>query len=96
MCGTPLKVRGGRWLAVVVVLSLSVVLARAVSQPPPPRDVLPLLESFAVDVAVAFFVPWVLLGGAVKTASLGSGRIGLRPADGDGPPCDDRMAAPCA
>jgi membrane protein len=55
-----------RWLAVVVVLTLSVVLARAVSEPLPPRDVLPLLESFALDVAVAFFVPWVLLGGAVK------------------------------
>jgi Virulence factor BrkB len=55
-----------RWIAVVVVLTLAMVLARAVSQPLPPKDVLTLLESFALDVAVAFFVPWVLLAGAVK------------------------------
>jgi membrane protein len=64
-----------RWLAVVVVLTLSLVLARAVSEPLPPRDVLPLLESFALDVTVAFFVPWVLLAGAVKPRLLAPGAL---------------------
>jgi membrane protein len=64
-----------RWLSVVVVLTLSLVLARAVSEPFPPRDMLPLVESFALDTAVAFFVPWVLLAGALKPRLLAPGAL---------------------
>jgi membrane protein len=46
-----------------------------VSQPLPPHDVLPLLASFALDFAVAFFVPWVLLAGAVKPRLLAPGAL---------------------
>jgi membrane protein len=57
-----------RWLAAVLVLTLSMVLAKAMTAPVhllPPRDMLPLLASFALDAFVALFVPWVLLAGAV-------------------------------
>jgi membrane protein len=57
-----------RWLAVVLVLTLSMVLAHAVSGPVdvvPPQDLLPAMASFTLDFAVALFVPWVLLAGAV-------------------------------
>jgi membrane protein len=67
-----------RWLAVVVVLTISLVIARAVSEPlnvPPPENVLPLLETFALYATVAFFVPWVLLKGAVRPRLLAPGAL---------------------
>jgi membrane protein len=67
-----------RWLAAVLVLSLSVILARATTAPVhvlPPRDMLPLLASFALDAAVAWFVPWVLLAGAVHLRVLVPGAL---------------------
>jgi membrane protein len=67
-----------RWLAAVLVLMLSLIVARAVSGPVnvlPPREMLPLLASFALDVAVALFVPWVLLAGAVHVRRLAPGAL---------------------
>jgi membrane protein len=65
-----------RWLAAVLVLTLSLIVVRAASEPVhvlPPREMLPLLASFALDVAVALFVPWVLLAGAVHPRLLAPG-----------------------
>jgi Virulence factor BrkB len=67
-----------RWLAAVLVLSLSMILARATTAPVhvlPPRDMLPLLASFALDAVVALFVPWVLLAGAVHPRLLVPGAL---------------------
>jgi membrane protein len=67
-----------RWLAVVVVLTLSLVLARAASEPAkvlPPRDAWPFLVSFALDAAVALFVPWVLLADAKHPRVLAPGAL---------------------
>jgi membrane protein len=62
-----------RWLAVVLVLALSLVVVRGVSEPlsgMPPRELWPLVVSFLCDVAVATFVPWALLAGAVRARLL--------------------------
>jgi membrane protein len=67
-----------RWLAAVLVLALSLVVVRAVSEPVsllPPREVWPLFVSFSVDVAVAMFVPWVLLARAVRPRLLSVGAL---------------------
>lgn len=67
-----------RWLAAVLVLALSLVFVRAVSEPVsllPPREVWPLFVSFSVDVAVAMFVPWVLLARAVRPRLLSVGAL---------------------
>lgn len=67
-----------RWLAAVLVLALSLVVVRAVSEPVsllPPREVWPLFVSFSVDVAVAIFVPWVLLARAVRPRLLSAGAL---------------------
>jgi len=67
-----------RWLSVVLVLSLSIVLARATSKPldsVPPDGVLPIIVAFALDLAVALFVPWVLLSGAVHPRLLAPGAL---------------------
>ena len=67
-----------RWLAAVLVLSLSMILARATTAPVhvlPPRDMLPLLASFALDTSVALFVPWVLLARAVHPRLLAPGAL---------------------
>jgi membrane protein len=67
-----------RWLAAVVVLTLSVVVVHAASEPVhllPPRELLPLLASFGLDLAVALFVPWVLLTGAVHPRLLAPGAV---------------------
>jgi membrane protein len=67
-----------RWLAAVMVLTLSVVLVSVASGPVhvlPPREMLPLLASFALDVAVTMFVPWVLLSGAVHPRLLAPGAM---------------------
>jgi membrane protein len=67
-----------RWLAAVLVLTLSMVLAKAMIAPVhllPPRDMLPLLASFALDAFVALFVPWVLLAGGVHPRLLAPGAV---------------------
>jgi membrane protein len=67
-----------RWLAAVLVLVLSLIVGRAVSQPVsllPPREVWPLFVSFTVDVAVGVFVPWVLLARAVRPRLLSLGAL---------------------
>ena len=67
-----------RWLAAVLVLALSLVFVRAVSEPVsllPPREVWPLFVSLSVDVAVAMFVPWVLLARAVRPRLLSVGAL---------------------
>jgi membrane protein len=67
-----------RWVAAVMVLTLSVVVVSAASQPVhvlPPREMLPLLASFALDVSVTLFVPWVLLAGAIHPRLLAPGAL---------------------
>jgi membrane protein len=67
-----------RWVAAVLVLTLSVVVVSAASEPVhvlPPREMLPLLASFALDVSVTLFVPWVLLAGAVHPRLLAPGAL---------------------
>jgi uncharacterized BrkB/YihY/UPF0761 family membrane protein len=67
-----------RWLAVVLALTLSLVLANTVSDSAkvlPPRDVWPFLVSFGLDVAVALIVPWLLLTGAVRLRLLIPGAV---------------------
>jgi membrane protein len=67
-----------RWLAAVLVLVVSMVLARATTEPVrvlPPRDMLPLIVSLALDTSVALFVPWVLLAGTVRLRLLAPGAL---------------------
>ena len=67
-----------RWLAVVLVFALSLVIVRAASEPLdglPPRELWPRLVSFSWDVAVAAFVPWALLAGAVRARMLVPGAL---------------------
>lgn len=57
-----------RWLAAVLALTLALVLVHSLSglaSVLPPRAVWPLAVSMACDLAVAIFIPWVLLAGAV-------------------------------
>jgi len=70
-----------RWLAVVMALTLSLVLAHTVSDSAkvlPPRDVWPSLVSFALDAAVALFVPWLLLAGVMRPRSCFQARSASR------------------
>jgi membrane protein len=67
-----------RWLAVVLVLTLSLVVVRAATEPldvSPLRDLLPLLGTFALETGVALFVPWVLLARAVPWRRLAPGAL---------------------
>jgi membrane protein len=67
-----------RWLAVVLVLALSLVIVRTAGEPLgalPPRALWPRVVSFAWDVAVAVFVPWALLAGAVRARMLMPGAL---------------------
>ena len=67
-----------RWLAVVLVLALSLVVVRAATEPVdvlPPRELLPLLAPFALEAGVAWFVPWVLLAGGVHPRLLAPGAL---------------------
>ncbi len=67
-----------RWLAVILVLTLSIVLASATSDSLtvlPPRDVWPTLASFGLDAAVALLVPWILLAGTVSLRLLAPGAL---------------------
>ena len=65
-----------RWLAVALVLAVSLTIVAVASEPAvvlPPRDLWPLVVSFGCDIAVALFVPWVLLAGAVHPRLLAPG-----------------------
>jgi len=67
-----------RWLSVVLVLSLSLVVVRAATEPvdvQPLRDALPLVVTFGLEAGVALFVPWVLLAGAVRWRLLAPGAL---------------------
>jgi membrane protein len=67
-----------RWLAVILVLTLSLVVVRTATEPVdvrPPREMLPLLASFALEAVVALFVPWVLLANAVHPRLLAPGAL---------------------
>lgn len=67
-----------RWLAAVLVLTVSLVFVHSLSERAsvlPPRAVWPLAVSFACDVAVAVFVPWVLLSGTVAPRLLVPGAV---------------------
>jgi membrane protein len=67
-----------RWLAVVLVLTLSIVVVRAATEPvdvSPLRELLPTLASFALEAGVALFVPWVLLAGTVPWRRLAPGAL---------------------
>jgi membrane protein len=67
-----------RWLAVVLVLAISLILVRALGRTAtdlPPAGAWPSVLSWIVDVAVAVFVPWVLLSGIVQPRLLAPGAI---------------------
>ena len=62
-----------RWVAVVVALALALVTARALTRylrDVPPPTVWQLSASLAFDVAIAVFVPWILLAGEVPARRL--------------------------
>ena len=75
----PTRLRSAwRWLAVVLVFALSLVVVRAAGEPLgslPPRELWPRVVSFAWDVAVAAFIPWALLAGAVRARMLMPGAL---------------------
>ena len=67
-----------RWVAVILVLALSLVVVRAVAESMsvlPPREVWPVVASFALDIAVTIFVPWVLLSGDLRPRLLVPGAV---------------------
>jgi membrane protein len=67
-----------RWLAAVLVLALSVILVRLLSGPAsglPPPHLWELGAAFVFDVAVAVFVPWILLSGTVQPRLLAPGAL---------------------
>jgi len=62
-----------RWVAVVIVLALSLVFVRALIQFArglPPSGIWQIVVSLACDVAMAVFVPWILLSGALRARHL--------------------------
>ena len=62
-----------RWLAAVLALALAVVATKALvswTQPIPPENFWSLMLSFAVNLAVASYVPWLLMAGRVRIYSL--------------------------
>jgi membrane protein len=63
---------------VILVLALSLVVVRAVAAPMsvlPPREVWPVVASFALDIAISVFVPWVLLSGDLRPRLLVPGAL---------------------
>ncbi|WP_244927963.1 YhjD/YihY/BrkB family envelope integrity protein [Nocardioides sp. W7] len=67
-----------RWLAAVLVLTLALVAVRAASEPfdiHPLREALPLIATVTLNLAVALFVPWVLLAGEVRPRMLAPGAV---------------------
>jgi hypothetical protein len=62
----------------VVALALAVVVARSLGRftdPIPPRNAWTLVVTFALDVVVAAFVPWLLLANRVPVRRLISGGV---------------------
>ena len=77
-----------RWLAAVLVLTVALLLVHSLSEHAsvlPPRQVWPFAISFVCDLAVATFVPWVLLSGTISPDS-SSRRRDVRPPDARDPP----------
>jgi len=69
-----------RWVAVVVALALAVVVASSLDRftdPIPPRNAWTLVVTFALDVLVAAFVPWLLLANKVPMRRLIPGAVVL-------------------
>jgi membrane protein len=69
-----------RWVAVVVALALAVVVASSLGRftdPIPPRNAWTLVVTFALDVLVAAFVPWLLLANKVPMRRLIPGAVVL-------------------
>jgi membrane protein len=67
-----------RWFAAVMVLALSVIVVRTLSRftsDLPPPTLWRVLLGVALDVAVAVFVPWVLLAGALRPRCLVPGAL---------------------
>jgi membrane protein len=67
-----------RWVAAVLVLALSVVVAKALGRYTdalPPMNTWTLLVTFVLDVAVTVFVPWVLLDGRIPVRRLMPGAV---------------------
>ena len=67
-----------RWLAVVVVLALSLVVVRtliaAAGELPPPR-IWQVAVSLLCDTALALFMPWILLAGTLRPRLLAPGAL---------------------
>ncbi len=58
-----------RWFSVVLVMALSLVVVRTLSDGLaglPPRDLWPVALTYSSDLLVASFVPWALLAGAIR------------------------------
>ena len=67
-----------RWLAVVLVLAFALVFVHGLSERAsvlPPREVWPFAVTLTCDLAVAVFVPWVLLSGTVTPRLLAPGAL---------------------
>ncbi len=67
-----------RWVAVVLVLSMTVIFGNTLSNRTgvlPPREFWPVAASFATDLLVATFVPWLLLTGRVRARVLLPGSL---------------------
>ena len=67
-----------RWIAVVIALALSVVVARALgllTDALPPRHTWTLVITFVLDALGAVFLPWLLLAGKVSVRRLVPGAI---------------------
>jgi membrane protein len=67
-----------RWLAVVLAIALSLVALRrsqTVADGIPPPDLWGWILAFALLLAIALFVPWVLLSGAVTMRALLAGAV---------------------
>lgn len=67
-----------RWLAAVLCLALSLVIVRSMStflKEVPPPALWTAVAAFLVDLAVATFVPWVLISGAVPPRRLLPGAL---------------------
>jgi membrane protein len=67
-----------RWIAVVLALAFSLLAVRSLSQlvsGVPPEAVWPAAVGMACDVAIALFVPWILLAGQVRARLLLPGAV---------------------
>jgi membrane protein len=67
-----------RWLAAVLTLALSLVVVRSLGsflKDVPPPVLWRAVAAFAVDVAMATFVPWILISGAVPPRRLLPGAV---------------------